>query len=96
MALLNKLQLKQQTDEARIAHLEQEMKALKQLMLKEKRRKKPDKRVLMRHLNSLKLKEKQIATYVRCLLLSRLRRSQAAAGALGCWGPLLYFIVPTP
>lgn len=63
MAVLNQLQLKYETDEKRIAHLDQEMKQIKLLLLKEKKKKKPDMRFIKRHLNSLKLKDKQMATY---------------------------------
>jgi hypothetical protein len=64
MQVLNKLKLKYQTDEERIEFLMQEIKRLKVKLLQEKKKKKPDKRVLTLHFNQWRLKEKQLETQI--------------------------------
>jgi len=67
MKILKRLKSKYNTDEQRIDFLQQEIKEVKKLLLKEKRKKKPDKRMLKRHFQSWKLKEKQMDTHLSYL-----------------------------
>jgi len=68
MEVLNKLKMKYQTDEARLDHLEGEIKRVKKLLVTEKKKKKPDMRVIKRHFASWKMKEKQYDTYNNYLI----------------------------
>ena len=68
MKVLNALKMKLQTDEARINHLEDEIKHVKKKLVTEKKKKKPDMRVIKRHFTSWKMKEKQYETYNNYLI----------------------------